>query len=114
MRKLLVALVLVMLAGCGSNEPGTDQLAAELAEVKAERDRLQAQVRTLTNEVAALQENAVVDLADCRGTLNAVTARMVNAANDIDAKKYDDARFNLDWAGEGIDDAVKGGCASAA
>jgi outer membrane murein-binding lipoprotein Lpp len=113
MRKLVVALALVMLAGC-AKEPGTDQLAAELAEVKADRDRLQAQVNTLANEVAALKENAVVDLADCRGTLSAVMARMVNAANDIDAKKYDDARFNLDWAGEGINDAVEGGCASAA
>jgi hypothetical protein len=26
----------------------------------------------------------------------------MNAADDIEAKKYEDAVFNLDWAGEGI------------
>jgi outer membrane murein-binding lipoprotein Lpp len=114
MRKLSVALMLVMLAGCGNNEPGTDQLAAQLAEAKADRDRLQAQVNTLANEVATLKENAVVNLNGCRGTLSAVVQRMINAGDDLDAKKYEDARFNLDWAGEGINDAVEGDCASAA
>jgi outer membrane murein-binding lipoprotein Lpp len=98
MRKaLMVGIALLLLAGCNSDEPGTDQLAAELAEVKAERDRLQAQVRTLSAEVANLKENAVVDILGCRGNLSAVVQRMNNAADDMEAKRYEDALFNLDW-----------------
>jgi hypothetical protein len=55
----------------------------------------------------------VVDLAGCRGTLSAVVQRMNNAADDMEAKRYEDALFNLDWAGEGINDAVEGDCAQA-
>jgi hypothetical protein len=39
---------------------------------------------------------------------------MNNAGDDINAKNYEDAAFNLDWAGKGINDAVEGDCASAA
>jgi hypothetical protein len=113
MRKTLVVIVALVLVGCGGNEPGTEQLAAELAEVKAERDRLQAQVTTLTAEVATLQENAVVDLNGCRGTLSAAVQQMNNSVGDIEAKRYEDALLALDGAGESINYAVEGDCAQA-
>lgn len=94
MRRVFLVIVLVMLVGCGGDkEPGTEQLAAELAEVKAERDRLQAQVRELSAELATVKENAVVDILGCRGNLSAVVQRMNNAADDIEAKRYEDALF---------------------
>lgn len=116
---VIVALVAVALAvaGCASNqrEPGTDQLAADLAEVKAERDRLAAQVRQLSEAGASVEANAVKDRAGCHGTLSAVAQRMLNARDELKAGKIEGegAKFDLDWALEGMADALDGDCAAA-
>jgi hypothetical protein len=116
----MVLVLLVVLAGCGGErEAGTEQLAGELAEVKAERDRLAGQVQQLSSEVSDARSNAVVDLNGCHGTLSAVTQRMENARTALKAGKIEDqggdfgAKGHLDWALEGMGDALNGDCAAA-
>jgi outer membrane murein-binding lipoprotein Lpp len=124
-RTVVVALfvaVALSVAGCGGNqrEPGTEQLAAELAEVKAESDRLAAQVQQSASAASAVEANAVVDPAGCHGTLTAVTQRMLNARDALRAGKIEDeggnfgAKGHLDWALEGMSEALDGDCAAAA
>jgi outer membrane murein-binding lipoprotein Lpp len=84
---VLVAVVLVV-AGCGGErEAGTDQLAADLAEVKAERDQLAVQVRQLSEAGASVEANAIKDRAGCHGTLSAVAQRMLNARDALKAAR---------------------------
>lgn len=113
---VLIVVALVAVAGCGGKaEPGTDQLAADLAEVRAERDRLAVQVRQLSEAGASVEANAVKDRAGCHGTLSAVAQRMLNARDELNAGKIEGegAKFDLDWALEGMADALDGDCAAA-
>jgi hypothetical protein len=86
--------------GGGSPEPDTEQLAGELAQVKADRDQLAALVRQLSTTSAALEAYTVNDRQGCLDTLGAVRQRIGNARAALKAGKVDGkkAAFHLSSA----------------
>jgi hypothetical protein len=76
----VAVLLAVAVAGCGaSQEPDTEQLATELAEVKADRDHLAALVKQLATTSATLEAYTINDRQGCLDTLNTVRRRLDNA-----------------------------------
>jgi hypothetical protein len=113
---LLAVAVTVGMVGCGgSPKPDTDQLAGELAEVKADRDRLAALVQQLATTSATLEAYTVNDRQGCLDALNTVRQRMDSARAALKAGKVQgkDAAVHLGSASSGLDDALGGDCAPA-
>jgi hypothetical protein len=114
-RPWMVAVLLavaVAATGCGANPaPDTNQLAGELAEVKADRDHLAALVRQLSTTSATLEAYAIYDRQGCLDRLQTVRKRIVAARADLRAGKA--AAPHLDSASKGLDDALGGDCAPA-
>ena len=112
----VAVLLTVAVAGCGASpEPDTEQLAGELAEVKADRDHLAALVKQLATTSATLEAHMVNDRQGCLDTLGAVRHQMDNARAALKAGNVDgrDAAIHLSSASEGLDDALHGSCAPA-
>ena len=108
--------VAVAAAGCGTDqEAGSDQLAGELADVKADRDHLAAMVAQLSTSSATLEAYAVNDRQGCLATLKAVRQRLAAARADLRAGNADGkTAAQLASASRHLDDALDGDCAPAA
>jgi uncharacterized protein involved in exopolysaccharide biosynthesis len=108
--------VVIALGACGDDrKAGTEQLAGDLAQVKADRDQLAAQVKQLSDASATLEAYTVNDRQGCLRTLSTVRQRLHKARAALSAGKADskDAAVHLGRAIQGLDDASRGKCAPA-
>jgi hypothetical protein len=112
----VAVLLAVAVAGCGATpKPDTEQLAAELAEVKADRDHLAALVNQLATTSATLETYTINDRQGCLETLSAVRQRISNARAALKVGRVDgkNAASHLSSASEGLDGALHKDCAPA-
>jgi len=112
-----VAILLIMaVAGCGP-EPqlDTDQLAGELAQVKADRDRLAALVKQLADTSATLENYAINDRQGCLDTLRAVGEQLDNTRAALKNGKANakSAASQLTSTSTALSDALDKDCAPA-
>jgi hypothetical protein len=106
----------VAVAGCAkSPESDAEQLAGELAQVKADRDQLAALVRQLSATSATLEQYTVNDRQRCLDTLQAVRRRMLQARVALEAGKADtrSAASHLRAASDALGNALDDDCAPA-
>jgi hypothetical protein len=114
----VAALLVVALAvaGCGTSpQSDTEQLARELAEVKADRDQLATLAKQMASQSATLEAYAVTDRQGCLDTLRAVRQRLDDAHTALKAGKADskNAAVHLSSARRGLYHALAGDCAQA-
>jgi hypothetical protein len=115
---MVAALVGVAMAavGCaGDRGPQPEQLAEELSEVKADRDRLATLVRQLTTSGATLEAYTVNNRQGCLRTLRNVRQRLARTHAGLHAGEIDgsDASTQLGQAIRRLDDAATRDCAPA-
>jgi hypothetical protein len=112
---LLVAVVLAT-SGCAAKpEPDTNQLAGQLATVKADRDHLAALVNQLATTSATLEAYTINNRQGCLDSLKAARRRIIDARASLGATKVDGkkAARQLDAASRSLDDALEKDCAPA-
>ena len=108
----VLLVVAVAVTGCGADQgPGSDQTAAQLAEVKADRDHLAALVRQLSTSSATLEAYTINDRKGCLDQLRTVRKRILAARADLGTPKA--TARHLDSASKGLDHALAGDCAPA-
>jgi hypothetical protein len=113
---VLLLAVIVAVAGCArSPESDPEQLADELAQVKADRDQLAVLVRQLSTTSATLEQYTVNDRQHCLDTLQAVRRRMQQARAALAAGSADtrNAASHLRAASEALGNALDDDCAPA-
>jgi hypothetical protein len=112
-----VLLAVAMAVGGCAGRPTSDaeQLAGELAEVKADRDHLAGLVKQLATTSATLEAYTINDRQGCLKTLRTVRQRISNARTALKAGKAEgkNAAAHLDSASESLDDALGENCAPA-
>ena len=108
---VLLAVVLAATGCAAKPESDTNQLAGQLAEVKADRDHLAALVRQLSTTSATLEAYTINDRKGCLDQLKTVRKRIIAARADLGTRKA--AALHLDSASQGLDDALGGDCAPA-
>jgi hypothetical protein len=115
MMAVLLAVALAVTGCAASPEPDTNQLAGQLAEVKADRDHLAALVKQLAATSATLEAYTVNDRRGCLDRLKAVRRRIVDARADLRTGNVGgkEAALHLDSASKGLDDALDQDCAPA-
>jgi hypothetical protein len=114
----VAALLVVALAvaGCGTSpQSDTEQLARELAEVKADRDQLATLAKQMASQSATLEAYAVTDRQGCLATLRTVRQRLDDAHTALKAGKANgkNAAVHLSSARKGLYHALAGDCAQA-
>jgi hypothetical protein len=117
MAVLLVAVAVTTTTGCATKpEPDTNQLAGQLAAVKADRDHLAALVKQLATTSATLEAYAVNNRQGCLNTLKAVRRRIIDARASLGDGKVDGKQVarQLAAARRSLDDALDKDCAPAA
>ena len=97
MRRTVPAVVLALglvVAGCSRDEPGTDQLAAELAKVTVERDQAEAVLAAAHQDAADLQvklaESAVKDPGNCQLEVEVTGENLAEARDWLAGKRPTD------------------------
>jgi hypothetical protein len=113
---VLLLAVAITATGCGTERAADGgRLAGELAEARADRDRLAELVRQLSATSATLEAYTVNDRQGCLGSLKAVRRRIAAARARLRDGAADggNAARQLDSAGRGLDVAIRGDCAPA-
>jgi uncharacterized protein YPO0396 len=113
---LLAMAVAVAVAGCGTEpQPDTDQLAGELAQLKAERDHLATLVRQLADTSATLESYTINDRQGCLDALSAVAEQIddTRAALKTGRANAKSAASQLGSASNALDSALDKDCAPA-
>jgi hypothetical protein len=114
-----VAVLLAMavaVAGCGTEpQPDTDQLAGELAQVKADRDHLAALVKQLADTSATLENYTINDRQGCLDTLRALGEQLHNTRAALKNGKANakSAASQLTSTSTALNDALDKDCAPA-
>ena len=108
--------MLVAITGCAAKtEADTDQLAGQLAAVKADRDRLATMVKQLATTSATLEAYTVNNRRGCLDRLKAVRRRIIDTRTGLRAGKVagKQAALQLDAATRSLDHALDNDCAPA-
>jgi uncharacterized phage infection (PIP) family protein YhgE len=106
----------VALAGCATEpQPGADQLAGELTQVKADRDHLAAMVKQLAATSATLENYTINDRQGCLDTLRAVVEQVDKTRAALKTGKADakNAASQLSAASRALNNALDQDCAPA-
>ena len=112
----LAMVVAVAAAGCGTEpQPDADQLAGELAQVKADREHLAALVKQLADTSATLENYTINDRQGCLETVRAVAEQVDNTRAALKTGKANakSAASQLGSASNALDSALDKDCAPA-
>ena len=112
---ILLAMAMAV-AGCATEpQPRADQLAGELAEVKADRDHLAALVKQLAATSATLENYTINDRQGCLDTLRAVGEQLDRAGGALKTGNINarNAASEVSSASSALDNALDKDCAPA-
>jgi transposase len=113
---ILLAMAVAAVAGCGTEpRPDADQLAGELAEVRADRDHLAALVKRLAATSATLENYTINDRQGGLDTLRAVGEQVDNTRAALKTGKANakHAASQLGSASNALTNALARHCAPA-